>query len=557
MMRQFMSRQFMSRRCVAGVASWRVMCVLGVALVFAPPTFGQSTFTWSNSPGNNNFADASNWNPVPTSFTVSSTGSWIINSLGGDRAIISTEIVDLQRDLLVGEQLGGRGELAIQSGGSVTVARLMRLGRGGGTTGYGDVTVNGGSLTVTQDIFVGQSDRPENIFRLQSGTVSTRGVFVASASSSQGVLDISGGSFNVSSNAFFSDGSSAPSTSFLNLSGTGALAVSSTFSLAQNSGTATATATIKDTAALSALDLRVGNGRYSTATLNIKDNATLTATDLRIGNNRDGTATFNMEGDATITTTNLRIGFGRDSTTTLNIDGGTINATTGFTTFGENIGANVTVNMTGGVLNAERINWANFAATDTTPGASATLNMSGGVINVVRQPDSTNSTSGAFGLRAGEPEIFLTADAVVNAQRLLINDGGTLDLDGAAVMNVTGATDGRATFDFLLGLLSDDWETVKGKINFSSLDAVLQVTGTGQTITDPSTFTYTFADLFTQAIANGVITKNVAGSFQIDYDAVNDLTTLSVVPEPSSAMLALGGLVLLGLSARGRRIQCR
>jgi hypothetical protein len=86
---------------------------------------------------------------------------------------------------------------------------------------------------------------------------------------------------------------------------------------------------------------------------------------------------------------------------------------------------------------------------------------------------------------------------------------------------------------------------------------VLQVTGTGQTITDPSTFTYTFADLFTQAIANGVITKNVAGSFQIDYDAVNDLTTLSVVPEPSSAMLALGGLVLLGLSARGRRIQCR
>jgi hypothetical protein len=524
------------------------MCVLGVALVFAPPAFGQ--VTWTNSQSDNNFANFGNWNPAPGGFA-GIDQNWIINSLGGDRAIISTDIHNLQRDLLVGEELGGRGELAIQSGGSVTVTRLMRLGRRGGTTGYGDVTVNGGSLTVTQDIFVGQSDRPENIFRLQSGTVSTRGVFVASASSSQGVLDISGGSFNVSSNAFFSNGSNAPSTSFLNLSGTGALAVSSTFSLAQNSGTATATATIKDTAALSALDLRIGNGRYSTATLNIKDNATLTATDLRIGNNRDGTATLNIEGDATITTTNLRIGFSQDSTTTLNIDGGTINATTGFTTFGENIGANVTVNMTGGVLNAERINWANELT------ASATLNMSGGVINVVGT--NTNSTSGAFGLRAGKPEIFLTADAVVNAQRLLINDGGTLDLDGAAVMNVTGATDGRATFDFSLGLVPalGGWDNVNGKINFSSLDAVLQVTGTGQTITEPSTFTYTFANLFTQAIANGVITKSVAGSFQIDYDAVNDLTTLSVVPEPSSAMLALGGLVLLGLSARGRRIQCR
>jgi len=490
-----MMMRIMVQRFGAGVSAWRTACVLGAAIMITSPAFGQRT--WTNSEGDNDFESFENWTPLPTAFT-GSDQIWIINSLDSDRAIISSAIGNVQRDLFVGEA-GGQGELVIQTGGSVTVTRNMRLGRSGSATGEAYVTVDGGSLTVSNDIFIGQSDLKDNIFRLQSGSVSSRDMFVAPGSNNRGVLDISGGTFNVSRNATFSDAGSAPTTSVLNLSGDGELTVAGNFSFANNNGGATATATIKD-------------------------NATLTAT-------------------------NLRIGFGTNSTATLNIEGGIINAPTGFTTFGQGAGSNVIVNMTGGVLNAERINWANELT------ASATLNMSGGVINVVGT--DTNSTSGAFGLRAGEPEIFLTADAVVNAQRLLINDGGTLDLDGAAVMNVTGATDGQATFDFLLGLVSDDWETVKGKINFSSLDSVLQVTGTGQTITEPNTFTYTFANLFTQAIANGVITKNVAGSFQIDYDAVNDLTTLSVVPEPSSAMLALGGLVLLGLSARGRRIQCR
>jgi len=58
---------------------------------------------------------------------------------------------------------------------------------------------------------------------------------------------------------------------------------------------------------------------------------------------------------------------------------------------------------------------------------------------------------------------------------------------------------GRATLDFSIGLVppfaGGGWSNVNGTINFSSFGSVLQVTGTGQTITDPAEFTYIWGAL--------------------------------------------------------------
>jgi hypothetical protein len=503
-------------------------CLLWVcsAVVCTTPALGQN---WTNATGNQNFADFGNWSGGLSSFT-GSNRTWTIDFLGADRAELFTAVGDVQRDLFLGVNPVGKGELFVGTNGSMTITRNlrvgetggegtmtieggtvgvigeMRLGRQGGTDGFGIVTINGGSLNVGQDLFTGQSDRAQNVFTLNSGTVTVGGILnVAHQANNQSTVNIAGGRFTVGGTAVFSDGGSAPSTSVLNLSGGGELDIVGSASFANNNGGATSTVTIQDNATL-----RAGS---------------------------------------------LRVGFGANSTAIINIEGGLIDVPGSFVTFGQGVGSTTTVTMSGGVLNADRINWGNDAA------ATATLNMSSGVINVVRQPDSTNSTSGAFGLQAGNPQLDLSGDALVNAERLLINNGGTLTLGGDAIMNVTGATDGRATLDFSIGLVpplaGGGWSNVNGTINFSSLDSVLQVTGTGQTITEPSEFSYNFVNLFNQAIANGVITQSVGPSpefqFLVAYDELNNLTTVSVVPEPSTVAVLGGAVVLLGVGWRRRR----
>jgi hypothetical protein len=482
----------------------KIACVLCAVITVATPAYGQIP-VWNNSLENNNFGDADNWTNWPGSFNPGANQVWTINLTGANRAELNSAIGNVRRDVLVGDG-GGQGELVIQSGGSMTVTRNMRLGRGGTDVGFGIVTVSGGSLSITSNLFAGQSDRSENVFTLNSGTVSvTVDAAVASAGDSQGTLTISGGVFNVGGNALFSDGGSLPSTSVLNLSGNAALNVTGNFSPSSGNGGGTTTATIKD-------------------------NATLTAT-------------------------NLRVGFGTNGTTTLNIEGGTINATTGFTTFGQAAGSTVNVAMSGGTINSDRINWANNAS------GTATLTMTGGTMNIVRSGSSEADITGAFVMSLGDSQLDIGGSALVNAEKLYITAGGVLELAGNSLMNITGATDGKVTFDFVNAFESGDWSGVLGKINFSSLDTMLQVAGASQDVTvpePPAPFTYNFADLFNAAIDNNVFTKSVGTwpgyQFQVAYDPVTDFTTVQVVvPEPSAFALGLGGVALLGFAARARR----
>jgi hypothetical protein len=491
-------------------AAVKAACILCAAIVVATPAFGQ---TWNNATTNKNFADFGNWTGSLTTFT-GTNRDWIINSTGANRAELSTAVGNVQRDLLVGTGAGAQGELLIQSGGSMTVTRNLRMGQSGGTAGYGIVTMNGGSLNISTSLFVGQSDNAANVFTLNSGTVAvTSTLNVAHAASTQGTLDIKGGTLTAS-NGVFADGGTGNSIATLNISGSGALSTTTTGLVFGNTNT---TGT-------------------SSATINLSNSASLTSA------------------------TSISVAFGQTSTASINMTGGTLSAKTSFLTLGQNGGTNVAVTMSGGLMETDRLA---LASAGTAGAGTTTLTMSGGQIKVERWATSTNTGSGGFRLGSAGATVLLSGGALIDAELLRIIDGGSIDAGGQSVISMSGSkiTDvnnnlTRPTFDFTEAYVGTiPWSSVNGLINFSSFDSRLEVIGVSETVVvgaGPATQTVNFVELFNAAITNNKFTRSVGSAFLVNYDPVTNRTAVSVVPEPATFALGLGGVALAGLAMRAR-----
>jgi len=506
-----------------------------LTLLSTAPAFGQ--INWTNDAGDNNFANGLNWDPVNTPFS-GSNREYDVNKLGADRAVLSSDLGNLQRDLRIGDN-NGQGEFEITAGGILNVTRNMRLGRGGdGVTGFGIATVDGGILAIDNHLFVGQSDNAGNLFTLNAGSVTVGSELnVATNNTTQGTLNITGGTLSAGQGDF-ADHGSTPTTANLNISGNGELTTSGRLSFANGNGGATATVSLSDNASLSAGTFtRFGGGTNSVSSLTISDNASLTAT------------------------TSAQFGFGENSTTTLDMSGGTLNALTSFLTFGQNADSEVTVNMSGGTINTDRLAFAGEATSgDPLTAGTATLNMSGGEINVVAQ-DLTNSGRGGFRLGSAGAVVNLSGDAVVNAERLRINAGGSIDIADMALINITGSTVETSpgsgvieqpTFDFAQQFFSGNWNEVGGTVNFSTMNTSrLQVAGENEMLFNPfgAPVELNFVELFNAAIENGVFTTAPSGGFNVGFDGTYSFVT--AVPEPSSH--AILGLVCCLLTARRSR----
>lgn len=475
----------------------KLLALAPLAALLTAPAIGQ--VAWTNAASDNDLANPANWSP-PTGFT-SGNNSWDVNQLGANRAELSSTLT-MERDLRIGDD-GGQGEFFI-NGGNLTVTRDMRHGRAGLATGYGLTTVEG-TLSIGRTLFIGQG-LTSSVFNLNSGSVTVGDTLnVAHQTNGNGSLNIAGGTFTVQSGgAVFADAGGGISTTVLNISGNGTMGVTGNVTFAAGGGGAT-------------------------STIGISDNGSLT------GSN------------------NITFAYGDDSTAVVNISGGALNASTGFIGLGQGAGAEVTVNMSGGEINTDRMGFANNAT------ATATLNMTGGTINLLRTT-GTATHAGGLRMQSAGAALNIGGDAVINAQKLYINEGGLLTLSGNALINISGSDDGtNFTFDFAPAFLGlprgeDDpdwsWDDVLGQIEFASLGASIFVAGSGETIGDN---TVSFLDLFNEAIVNDVFLTSTSFDFEAGYDAGGNFTYVTIIPEPSIYALIFGaGTLLLVIRRRNK-----
>jgi hypothetical protein len=458
---------------------------------------------WTNALGNNDFGDWRNWvvdgtTTLPTTW-VSSTQNWQVNSVGADRAVVGPgqTVSGVDRNVLVGDAEssvvaggpnGQSGELLVD-GGTLSITRNLRIGRDS-VTGTGVVTVaSGGVINTGYGLFVGQGPNAGSHLNLIDGTINvttnssrTDGLRVAHFAGGDGTITVSGGSFNVQrGNALFGEGSNnlQPAKATLNLA---------------------------------------GGGRFIVAAGNVG-----------FGGNAGGVdAALTIADDAELQAANGRFGFGANSTVSFVMTSGKLTIPSGYLTFGQAAEAVVTVSVSGGLIQTDRMVWGNHET------AIATLAMTGGTFSIVRSVDSTSSNTGGLILGAGASTLDVDGDAVITAEKLRFTAGGLIRLGGAARLAVSGSTDGaNATLGMTVASIQAG--EVLGRLVFNG--GTFTIAGAGETYPDPTpestaTITVDYAEVLNAAIGAGVIyTEQADATLVAQYDPTADITHLVLVAE--------------------------
>lgn len=438
------------------------------------------------------------WAPVPSSNDFADFGNWL-DETGNPP---TTWAGDSSNNWIV--DLAGANRAIL---GVATVTGLDRnLVIGDADSSTGALEINGGTLGINRNLRVGRGEGATGTVTMTSGTLDMGRSSYIGQSDAFGTFTLSGGTVNVNTSGRtpaqeeFGVAHQDDATGTLNISGSGVLNVLG-------------------------VDALIADGDRANASVSIAGNGSL-----NVGRN-------------------ARFGFGADSEVTLNMTGGVLDAANGFIGFGQGAGADVTFTMSGGEINADRMGFANNET------AAATLNMTGGTINLLRTT-GTASHAGGLRMQSAGAALNVGGDAVINTQKLYINDGGLLTLGGNALINVSGSDDGENyTFDFAVGLvpvfLGGGWDNVEGRIELASLGASIVVSGASETVDEN---TVNFLTLFNAAIANEVIFTDTAFAFDTGYNAVGDFTYVTLIPEPSTYALFAGmGALALVVFIRRRK----
>ncbi|MCC5841683.1 MAG: hypothetical protein JJT96_16330 [Opitutales bacterium] len=498
-----------------------------LAAFLTAPAFGN--YLWTNFAGDNDFANPANW---------SGTGNtWIVALDGVNRAILGDgHTLFLNNNFAIGRSEGGDGEVEI-NGSTISFERVLRLGADGFD---GKLTMTNGIMNIGRGINIGQDGGSTGTLVVSGGTINANSARTnandrldVGADGTTGILEMSGSAVINFPTAIANIGGGLDSVATVSISGNAILTLGS------------------------GIDAEVSAGENAMSTVSIFDNGQLNVgRDARIGEGQNAEVTLDLSGDgALVAGRNARFGFGADTTVSLNVSGGVLSAANGFMTMGQAAGTNVSVNMSGGVIIADRLSFSNNA-----DGASI-LNMTGGVIQVVRSGESTATTTGAFRMGPGSSTLDIGGNALIDTEKLWIDNGGLLTLSGNALIDVKGSTDGEnPTFDFARAFVANDWSGVLGKISFNG--GSLVVAGATNTffLSDGATppvltqVTVNYADLLNAAIAEGVIYTDVAGGIlEARYDAGADLTELVLTSDeaPVVNVVILREAGVLSLSIDG------
>jgi autotransporter-associated beta strand protein/T5SS/PEP-CTERM-associated repeat protein len=310
--------------------------------------------------------------------SLNATGNLLVAAFGGDRTAtmnINTDgTLAVSNELFIGDSQNSTGNFLLESG-TMTINNKIFVGNNRGT---GTLSMSGGSLTKTagDDTFVGR-DSGTGILTQTGGTIAlNHNLYVGQGGGGNGTLNVSGSSV-LNTGRDFVIGREGGTGSLNVTGGTITKTGDEKFIIGHNNGTGTV---VHSGGTISANnELYIGNansGARGTYTLS-GTGALNVANELVVGR-ESGTGTLNVNG-GTITTSgngNMYVGR-RNGTGTLNQTDGTIVVNREFgvgTRDGNKIGTG-TYNLSGGTLSV-----SNNIFVGKELGSSGTLNMTGGTM---------------------------------------------------------------------------------------------------------------------------------------------------------------------------------
>ena len=380
--------------------------------------------------------------------SLNATGNLLVGAYGDNRTgtvrVNTSGTLAVSNELFIGDSQNSTGNFLLESG-TMTVNNKIFVGN---NKGNGTLTMSGGTLTKTSgdETFVGR-DQGTGTITQSGGTLTlNHNLYVGQSSGSTGTYNISSGAvLNVARD--FAIGRES-GTGTLNMTGgTITKTGDEKFIVGHNNATGTV---VQSGGTISANnELYIGNENASASgTYTLSGTGALNISNEVVVGRESGTGVLNVDGGTLTTSGNGNMYVGRrNGTGTLNQTNGTIvvNKEFGVGTRDDNKIGTGTYNLSGGLLTA-----SNNIFIGKEQGASGTMTMTGGTMTgsdklIIGHNQASGSLSHSAGTVNVQNEIYIGNENSASSV-------GTYTLSGSAALNVgnevqVGRDNGTGTFN--------------------------------------------------------------------------------------------------------------
>lgn len=433
-----------------------------------------------------------------------------------------TNIAGIDNDRFV-----NNGGTAVITADTTLIIRDLKVGLGGGTTGFVNHSAGLASTGAGNWSFVGQ-DGGTGTYQLNAGAGA--GILTGTA---QGT-----GSYRAE--RLYVGGGSSGSIGLFQMNTSGTMTLPSDFVVGQgagNRGTFNMDAGTVNSNGWSFVGTNGGTG-----TMRMSGGTFAPNNRLYVGGG-GGTGKLELSGNAIVTTGDLKIGDNQDINATagvgtLDVSGNAVITSTGHTQVGR-LGSVGHVNQTGGTVNVNG-GWFGIA-NDSPASAGSDYTSTGGVLNLNNNVNAEVGADTAGSLNVG-------GTGVVNGSNLIIigfrNGGnGTLNMTGSGVVNATNGVQ--------VGVNGGSTGTVNMDGGTIVAPSISRLAGTAQLNFNGGTFKATSAQSEFLPGFDATNSEVKAGGAKIDTNGVDIATGVALDGVGALTKLGAGKLTLNGVTTHG------